>query len=54
MTRSNRKITYRVISACEKGRMPQQALHHVMNRITYKVISACEKGPMPQQALHQT
>ena len=42
-----------MISTCEKGRMPQQALHQVMNKITYRAISACEKGQMPQQALHQ-
>ena len=52
MTRSSRPITYRVISACEKGQMPQRALHQV-SRITYRVISACEKGQMPQQALHR-
>ena len=56
-------VTYNaVISACEKGQHPHQALQLLQemqlkdilpNAVTYKAaISACEKGQHPHQALH--
>merc|ERR1711920_888232 len=55
-------ITYNaLISACEKGALPQRALQFLEtmlhqgllpNVITYNaLISACEKGKLPQRAL---
>ena len=55
-------ITYNaVISACEKGKQPEQALEVfqalmqqgvVLDAITYDaLISACETGKQPEQAL---